>query len=63
MYRYICLLCSYEFCQAIGDPKDGIEPCTKFEDIPDGWVCPVCGVHIIEMINDQFDKHTVNELN
>lgn len=62
MYRYICLLCNYEFDQAIGDPNGGIDPGTKFEDVPDSWVCPVCGVHIIEITNTQFDKHTVNEL-
>ena len=62
MYRYICLVCNYEFDQAIGDPNGGIAPGTKFEDVPHGWVCPVCGVHIIEMTNTRFDKHAVNEL-
>lgn len=28
----------------IGDPEHGIAPGTKFEDIPDDWVCPLCGV-------------------
>ena len=29
---------------AVGDPDSGIEPGTAFEDIPDDWVCPICGV-------------------
>ncbi len=28
----------------LGDPENGIQPGTAFEDLPDDWVCPVCGV-------------------
>ena len=28
---------------ALGDPENGIAPGTAFEDLPDGWICPVCG--------------------
>ena len=43
MKSYICELCAYEYDPAVGDPDNGIEPGTAFEDLPDDWVCPVCG--------------------
>lgn len=39
-----CQVCGYEYNQEEGDPQQGIDPNTPFEDIPDTWVCPVCGV-------------------
>ncbi|MBZ9689002.1 rubredoxin [Clostridium estertheticum] len=44
MDKYVCLVCNYEYDPAIGDPDGGIAPGTKFDDIPDDWVCPLCGV-------------------
>jgi rubredoxin len=44
MKKYVCTVCGYVYDEAIGDPEHGIKPGTKFEDIPDTWVCPVCGV-------------------
>lgn len=41
---YKCLACGYEYNPEIGDPDNGIEPGTPFEDLPDTWVCPLCGV-------------------
>jgi len=41
--KYICNVCSYEYDPAIGDADNGIEAGTAFEDIPDDWVCPLCG--------------------
>lgn len=41
--RYVCTVCGYVYDPAIGDPDSGIAPGTRFEDIPDTWVCPVCG--------------------
>ncbi|MEQ9553355.1 MAG: rubredoxin [Coleofasciculus sp. G3-WIS-01] len=43
MKKYVCTLCNYEYDPEKGDPDGGIEPGTAFEDIPDEWVCPVCG--------------------
>ena len=43
MQKYICDVCGYIYDPVIGDPDGGIEPNTPFEDIPDDWVCPVCG--------------------
>ena len=42
--KYICDLCGYVYDEEIGDPDNGIPEGTKFEDIPDDWVCPLCGV-------------------
>lgn len=44
MKKYVCLACGYTYDPADGDPDTGIEPGTAFEDLPDDWVCPVCGV-------------------
>lgn len=41
---YKCMACGYIYDPEIGDPDSGIAPGTKFEDIPDTWVCPLCGV-------------------
>lgn len=44
MEKYVCTLCGYVYDPAVGDPDGGIAPGTRFEDIPNGWVCPTCGV-------------------
>ena len=44
MRKYVCDVCSYEYDPAAGDPENGIAPGTAFEDLPEDWVCPVCGV-------------------
>lgn len=41
--KYSCDLCGYVYDPAIGDPDNGIEPGTSFDDLPDDWVCPECG--------------------
>ena len=43
MKRWHCIICDYTYDESVGDPDSGIEP-TKFEDIPDDWCCPDCGV-------------------
>ena len=44
MKKYMCGPCGYVYDPEVGDPDGGIAPGTAFEDIPDDWVCPVCGV-------------------
>ena len=44
MKKYICDVCGWIYDPEIGDPDSGIAPGTKFEDIPDDWECPECGV-------------------
>lgn len=41
--KYVCGVCGYEYDSTVGDPDHGIAPGTKFEDLPDDWVCPLCG--------------------
>ncbi|MFA6309503.1 MAG: rubredoxin [Clostridia bacterium] len=43
MKKYVCTVCGYIYDPEIGDPDGGIKPGTSFADIPDDWVCPVCG--------------------
>lgn len=41
--KYKCLVCDHIYDPNEGDPDGGIAPGTAFEDIPDDWMCPVCG--------------------
>lgn len=43
MKKYVCTLCGWVYDEAVGDPDAGIAAGTKWEDIPDDFVCPVCG--------------------
>ena len=43
MDRYVCTVCGFVYDPAMGDPDNGVVAGTKFEDLPDDWVCPVCG--------------------
>ncbi|MBE0503595.1 MAG: rubredoxin [Desulfuromonadales bacterium] len=43
MKSYRCVICDYIYDPALGDPDNGIAAGTPFEDIPDSWVCPICG--------------------
>jgi rubredoxin len=43
MPKYKCTICGYIYDQEKGDPKGNIPPGTPFEELPDSWVCPVCG--------------------
>ncbi len=49
--KYICDVCGYVYDEAMGDPDNGIAPDTKWEDLPEGFECPLCGVG-----KDQFSK-------
>ncbi len=51
MDKYVCTLCGYVYDPEQGDPDNGFEPGTKFEDLPDDWECPVCGCS-----KDDFEK-------
>jgi rubredoxin len=44
MKKYRCIMCGYIYDPAVGDPDNGADAGTAFEDLPDGWVCPDCGV-------------------
>lgn len=51
MDRWVCGPCGWVYDPAEGDPDGGIEPGVAFEDLPEDWVCPVCGA-----TKDQFEK-------
>ena len=42
--KYVCDVCGWVYDEALGDPDNGIAPGTKFEELDDDFVCPVCGV-------------------
>ncbi|NTV92600.1 MAG: rubredoxin [Chlorobiaceae bacterium] len=44
MEKWVCVPCGYVYDPEFGDPDSGIEPGTPFENVPDDWCCPVCGV-------------------
>ena len=43
MKKYECLMCSYIYDPDKGDPDNGVEPGTAFDDLPENWICPECG--------------------
>jgi len=51
MAQYECKVCGYVYDPELGDPDSDIAPGTSFEDLPDNWVCPVCGAG-----KDEFGK-------
>ncbi len=44
MENYECSACGYIYDPAVGDPDNGVNAGTKFDDLPADWVCPQCGV-------------------
>jgi len=50
MKKYKCSICGYVYDPATGDENANISPGTSFEDLPDDWVCPICGAS-----KDQFE--------
>ena len=44
MQKYVCDACGYVYDPQVGDVDNGINPVVSFEDLPDDWVCPLCGV-------------------
>ena len=47
---WLCIICGFLYDEKDGWPEDGIEPGTRWEDVPDTWECPVCGA-----TKDDFD--------
>ncbi|HNX16339.1 MAG TPA: rubredoxin [Bacilli bacterium] len=43
MDKYICTICGYVYDEADGYPEAGIKPGTRWEDVPDDFICPICG--------------------
>jgi rubredoxin len=59
--KYICSMCNYIYDEKRGEPHRGIKPGTKFEDLPDDYVCPVCAldpkirVHFGKVLKQGFE--------
>jgi rubredoxin len=51
MKKYVCLACGYIYDPEIGDTDNGVDPGTTWENVPEDWVCPLCGVG-----KDQFEE-------
>ena len=51
MDRYECTVCGYIYDPEKGDPDNDVDPGTSFGNLPDSWVCPICGV-----AKDMFEK-------
>ena len=41
MVKYVCEICGYVYDPAVGDPEHGVAAGTKWQDVPEGWLCPV----------------------
>ena len=48
MAIYVCQLCGYEYDPIKGDPENGIAEETEFEDLPEDFVCPLCGAEKVD---------------
>ena len=44
MEKYVCTVCGYVYDPEVGDPDQGVMPGTKWQDVPEDYVCPSCGV-------------------
>ena len=42
--KYICDVCGYVYDEALGDPDNGIAPGATWAELPEDFVCPLCGV-------------------
>ncbi|MEW6026421.1 MAG: rubredoxin [Planctomycetota bacterium] len=51
MSKWKCKVCNYIYDPAKGDPDNNVQPGTPFEELPDDWACPECGVG-----KDEFEK-------
>ncbi len=54
MEKWRCTICDYVYDPELGDPDNGVEPGTAWEDLPDDWVCPDCGADkdVFEPVDD-----------
>ena len=49
--KYVCDICGYVYDPELGDPDNGVAPGTPWEEVPEDWTCPLCGVG-----KDQFSE-------
>ncbi len=51
MDKWVCTVCGYIYDPEVGDPEEGIDAGTPFEQLPADWLCPECGAS-----KDEFEK-------
>jgi rubredoxin-NAD+ reductase len=59
--KYVCLVCGHIYDEALGDPDAGLAPGTRFEDIPEDWSCPLCGVRKSDFVLQEALESAVPE--
>lgn len=52
--KYVCIICGYAYDEDLGDLDNGIDPETMWDDLPDDFECPVCGVSKDEFESDNY---------
>lgn len=52
--KFICIICGYIYDEELGDSEGGLQPGTRWEDVPEDWTCPDCGAS-----KDDFELMTV----
>lgn len=58
MKQYVCTICNYIYAEDAGIPQAGIVPGTKWDDVPENWVCPICGAIKADFKVQQQGKQT-----
>ena len=61
MRKYACSICGYIYDEATGDPDRGIEPGTKWDEIPDDWDCPLCGATKSDFLEEIIKEQPVKD--
>ena len=56
MKRYECIVCGWIYDEELGCPEEGIAPGTRWEDVPDDWICPECGVGKLDFEMAEFQS-------
>jgi rubredoxin len=51
MDKWVCTICGYVYDPVAGDPDNGVDPGTTWENVPNDWICPICGAS-----KDDFEK-------
>lgn len=62
-----CQICNWIYDEEKGCPEEGIEPGTRWQDIPDDWTCPECGVgkddfEMVEVTQPPVDEHSQKKI-
>jgi rubredoxin len=54
--KWQCFYCTHIYDEALGAPEEGIPAGTRWEDIPDDWVCPICGARKSDFAMVEIDS-------